>query len=60
MLFSLAFLTQIFLRNLHFFFNGLLSYKLKKLFMNCIYQKSSRLSLDSFDEVGDGKLITLL
>ena len=59
-MFSLAFLTQIFLRNLHYFFNNLLSFKLKKLFMNSIYHKTSRMSLDSFDEVGDGKLITLL
>mgnify|MGYP001806890142 CR=1 FL=1 len=59
-MFSLAFLTQIFLRNLHYFYNNLNSYKLKKLFMRSIYFKTSHLSLDSFDEVGDGKLITLL
>lgn len=58
--FSLGFMAQIFLRNLHYFYNNLMAYKIKKLFMRSIYQKSSRLALDSFDEVSDGKLITLL
>ncbi len=59
-MFSLAFMTQIFLRNLHYFFNTMLSLKMKKLFMNAIYQKCSKLPLDCMDEIGDGKLITLL
>lgn len=59
-MFSLAFLCQIFLRNLHYFYNAMLSLKLKKLFMSSLYRKLSRLSLDSMSEISDGKLISLL
>ena len=38
----------------------MLSLKMKKLFMNTIYKKCSKLPLDCMDEIGDGKLITLL
>ena len=59
-MFSMAFLAQIFLRNLHYFYNTMLSLKLKKLFMIVLHGKLSRISLDSMGEISDGKLITLL
>ena len=59
-MFSFAFVTQIFLRNLHYFYNNMLALKLKKLFMTVLYHKLSKISLDSMGEISDGKLITLL
>ncbi|CDW74186.1 multidrug resistance-associated protein 4 [Stylonychia lemnae] len=58
--FTLIFLGQIFLRNLHYFFNTMLSLKMKKLFLSIMYNKLSHLSLDSMGEISDGKLIALL
>lgn len=60
LMFSLAFMGQIFLRNLHYFYNAMLSLKLKKLLMSSLYRKLSKISLDSMAEISDGKLISLL
>jgi hypothetical protein len=59
-LFSAAFAFSIFIRNLHYFYNAMMALKLKKLFMNAIYDKLGKLSLDSMGEVNDGKLISIL